>query len=347
MQCGYVGKYRGKRCKEEALPNSEYCILHIDFPNDEEDFERIARRKEEKVKEKVSKGDFNFEGVKLLKFDFSGIKIGGDVDFGYAESKGDIWLRRAEIEGEVWFFRAKIKGDIRFNGTKIKKDVYFREAEISGNAWFNGVEIEGNAWFDTTEIKGQLTFYNTKFKHPKAQEHACAKAKATFEKLGGREGADYHFYREMEAKRKQKHKNFSLKPILKLIRKLRLEKPLHKYTEFLEKERHIYWGFLELPVQYIFGYGVYPWRVIATWLLTVFSLAFVYWLGHGVEAADSLGGMLILQRSNSSYSRIWWVSSKPRILSRIGKLRSDIWNFHVGCIYCNVRKEIYAVRGIN
>ncbi|NQE06033.1 hypothetical protein C5S32_09200 [ANME-1 cluster archaeon GoMg1] len=101
MQCRYVGKYRGKRCKEEALPNSEYCILHIDFPNDEEDFERIARLKEEKVKEKVSKGDFNFEGVKLLKFDFSGIKIGGDVNFGYADSKGDIWLRRAEIEGEV------------------------------------------------------------------------------------------------------------------------------------------------------------------------------------------------------------------------------------------------------
>ena len=255
MQCRYVGKYRGKRCKEEALPNSEYCILHIDFPNDEEDFERIARLKEEKVKEKVSKGDFNFEGVKLLKFDFSGIKIGGDVNFGYADSKGDIWLRRAEIEGEVWFYRAKIKGDIRFNGTKIKKDVYFREAEISGNAWFNGVEIEGNAWFDTTEIKGQLTFYNTKFKHPRAQEHACAKAKAIFEKLGGREGADYHFYREMEAKRKQKN------PVIR---------------------------FVELPVQYIFGYGVHPWRVIATWLLTVFSLAFVYWLGNGVEAAESL-----------------------------------------------------------
>ena len=45
---------------------------------------------------------------------------------------------------------------------------------------------------------------------------------------------------------------------------------------------------MELPVQYIFGYGVHPWRVIATWLLTVFSLAFVYWLGNGVEAADSL-----------------------------------------------------------
>ncbi len=161
MQCKYIGKYRS--------------------PNDEEDFERIARLKGEKVKEKVSKGDFNFEGVKLLKFDFSGIKIGGDVDFGYAESNGDIWLRRAEIKGEVRFYRAKINGDIRFNGTKIKG--------------------------------------------------------AIFEKLGGREGADYHFYREIEAKR--------------LMRKLGLEKLIDRHTEFLEKERRIYWGFLELPVQYI------------------------------------------------------------------------------------------------
>ena len=54
-------------------------------------------------------------------------------------------------------------------------------------------------------------------------------------------------------------------------------------------------------------------------------------------------GIHILQRSYSSYSGIWGLSSKTRILSRIGKLRSDIWNFHVGCIYCNIRTEVYEV----
>ena len=87
-----------------------------------------------------------------------------------------------------------------------------------------------------------------------AQEDACRTARKTQERIGDRVSADYHFYREMEAKRKQKN------PII---------------------------IFLELPVQYIFGYGVHPWRVIATWLLTVFALAFVYWIGNGVEAADS------------------------------------------------------------
>jgi hypothetical protein len=168
-------------------------------------------------------------------------------------------------------------------------------------------------------IKPKIQVKNTTFYNMFGQEEACRTARRTQEGLGDRVLTDYHFYREMEAKRKQKYKTFSLKPILKLIRKSGLEKPLHEYmgflekkpilelirklglekllyeyTEFLEKERRIYWGFLELPVQYIFGYGVYPWRMIATWLVTVFCLAFVYWLGkgvligNGVEAADSL-----------------------------------------------------------
>jgi hypothetical protein len=93
----------------------------------------------------------------------------------------------------------------------------------------------------------------------------------------------------MEAKRKLKYLKFSLKPILKLIHKLRLEKQIRNHIKFFEKERHIYRGFLELPIQYIFGYGVYPWRVIATWFITVFSLAFVYWYGNGILPADGIG----------------------------------------------------------
>ena len=174
----------------------------------------------------------------------------------------------------------------------------FRGATIKGNASFLKAKMEGNAWFEYAKIKGDvdftlsnityLTFKDATFNNMSGQEEACRTARKTQERIGDRVLADYHFYREMEAKRKQKYKTFSLKPILKLIRKLGLEKPIRKHTGFLEKERRIYWGFLELPVQYIFGYGVYPWRVIATWLLTVFCLAFVYWLGNGVEAADSL-----------------------------------------------------------
>lgn len=58
--------------------------------------------------------------------------------------------------------------------------------------------------------------------------------------------------------------------------------------EARRKQKQSVIRFLELPVQYIFGYGVYPFRVIATWLLTVFFFAFLFWIGNGVEAADSL-----------------------------------------------------------
>jgi hypothetical protein len=54
------------------------------------------------------------------------------------------------------------------------------------------------------DITGALTFREAKFTHMEAQEEACRKAKQTWETLGDRKIADDHFYREMEAKRKQK-----------------------------------------------------------------------------------------------------------------------------------------------
>ena len=307
MQCCYV--FRNKeRCKEEAFPNSKYCIFHIDFPKDEksEEFKKINELKKERVKEKINNKDFNFEGAKLFEVDFSGMKIEGDVNFIETIIREDALFNGAEITGSVlfsgggigedalfdgaeitgsvlffkttigrrasfyesmidrgvWFFGAKIAGNIQFNKASIGENIVLNSSDIGGYVPSNITYIssdtlkEGFITFDEANIKGKITCYDTKFENPAAQEEVCRKARIIFEKSGDRERADYYFYREMEAKRKQKD------PII---------------------------GFLELPFQYIFGYGVYPWRVIATWLLTVFSLAFVYWLGNGVEAADSLG----------------------------------------------------------
>ena len=350
--CEY--KFRGgERCKEEALPDSKYCVLHVDLPEDEvcDEFKRINGLKEEIVKEKISKGDFNFEGAKLLEVDFSGrtikglltfidaviekaamfegvnigkfarftgAKIGGvsfkgakigraaifddveivkDTSFFRAEIEyvsfirakiGETaWFDGAKIDGEALFVKAEIGGTACFVGAEIGGTACFDGAKIGENAFFKEAKIEGDASFSLTEIKGVCSFKDAKFKKPQAQEEACRTARKTQERIGNRVSADYHFYREMEAKRKQKYKMFSLKPILKLIHKLRLEKLVGKHINSLEKKRSIYWGFLELPIQCIFGYGVHPWRVIATWLVTVFVLAFVYWLGQGVVAADS------------------------------------------------------------
>ena len=78
----------GEKCKEEALPKEKYCILHFNFPEEErsEEFKKIAKLKEAAVKEKVNKKDFNFEGARLVKVDFSGMEIEGDVNFMYLYS---------------------------------------------------------------------------------------------------------------------------------------------------------------------------------------------------------------------------------------------------------------------
>ena len=298
--CEY--KFRdGEICKEEALPNSKYCILHIDLPEDteSEEFKKINELKEEKVKEKVDKGDFNFEGAKLLEIGFSKMEIESDVNFddvviiknasfGGAKIGGDASFGDAEIGGFAWFYGAEIGGYALFNKAKIGGCAWFNEAKIGGDALFDEAKIGGDALFDLLEIKGKLSFRDAIFEKPEAQEESCRKAKRVWEEFGDRIEVDYYFYREMEAKRKLKYLKFSLTPILKLIRKLRLEKRISNHIEFFEKERRIYRGFLELPIQYIFGYGVYPWRVIATWFITVFSLAFVYWLGKGVVCADGI-----------------------------------------------------------
>jgi len=303
------------------MPNSKYCILHVDLPEDEEsdEFKRINELKEERVKEKISNADFNFAGAKLYKIHFRS-KVEGNLSFNGAVIRENALFMGAEIGKNALFTgaaigknasfrRAKIRGIANFSRAKIGKKVSFMDAEIGEytifnraaiggdalfvgakmgkNVFFKEAEIDGDVTFDGTEIKGVWSFKDAVFKKPQAQEEACRTARKIQERIGNRVEADYYFYREMEAKRKQKYLKISLKPILKRIRKLRLEKLVGKHINSLEKERRIYRGFLELPIQYIFGYGVHPWRVIATWLVTVFVLAFVYWLGQGVVAADS------------------------------------------------------------
>ena len=287
-RCEYKPLFGGE-CKEGALPGSKYCILHVDLPEDEEsdEFKRINGLKEKRVKEKISNGDFNFDGAKLSMIHFTS-KIKGNLSFNGAVIREDASFRGAEIGGNVLFSgaeigknasfsRAKIRGTANFSRAKIGEKVLFMDAEIGEYTIFNRTaiggevlfvgakmgrdvlfeeaEIDGDVKFHCTEIKGVCSFKKAKFKYSKAQEEACRTARKTQERIGDRVEADYHFYREMEAKRKQKH------PIIRV---------------------------LELPVQYIFGYGVHPLRVIISWLVAVFCLAFVYWIGNGVLVVGDL-----------------------------------------------------------
>ncbi|MDD4898721.1 MAG: hypothetical protein PHY70_04990, partial [Methanocellales archaeon] len=50
----------GNSCDEKPWQSSEFCILHIDLPEDEasEEFKEINEAKNRKVEEKLSKEDF-------------------------------------------------------------------------------------------------------------------------------------------------------------------------------------------------------------------------------------------------------------------------------------------------
>lgn len=277
--CEYMFR-TGKRCKEENFQDSKYCILHMDFPKNEksEDYKRIKRLKEAKVKEKICKEDFNFEGAKLVEIylpnnvrikgflnfqdaviekgvRFVGAKIDRDVLFEGAHIGEDVFFVGAKINGGVRFNKAEIGEEIVFEGAEINEYILFTEVKINGDIALDNAKIDGIADFYLTEIKGELKCKYTKFRSFQSQEVTCRKAKKIYEELGNREESDYYFYREMEARRKQK-------------------KWFIRYPEIL--------------VQYIFGYGTAWGRVLFTWFVVVFGLAFWFWRGKGVVETDSL-----------------------------------------------------------
>jgi len=337
--CNYVFRDR-RECGEETYPGSDYCILHIDIPDEDsrEEADKINRLKEDKVEEKMDAGDYNFEGAKLAEVDFFARTVKGDLNFMDAEVRDDALFEVVKIKGNVLFSGAKIGGNLRlagavatgsaifnkvrvgrsasfegfktgdslrFSASEIKKDGRFTNSQVIGTADFRGCKIGGLLLFSNmkvggslrapgidvaddllateahiggtlrleganlkgdlnfrgatldgdvdlflTEVRGTIDFEKTRFRKPEAQETACRKAKQRYQNDSDFEKADHYYYLEMEAKRKQKS-------------------PLKRY--------------MELPIQYIFGYGTKWQAVMLTWFLVVLGCAFIYWLGNGVE----------------------------------------------------------------
>jgi hypothetical protein len=263
-------------------------------------------------------GNFCFENAKIdgnvracyckigEDADFKNAKIGGSVDFAIAEIGRDVDFRDAEI-GDSFVFNsvkiggapilegAKIRGTINFIQAKIHQGFWFTDIEVGGNVVFSMAEIEHVTFFAPFKIGGFLTFRKAKFGSPYAQEEACREAKNILEDLGDRELADYHFYREMEAKRKVKH------PILRV---------------------------LELPIQYLFGYGVYPSRIVLTWLSVVFSFALFFWFANGIEGAHSPLDCIYFSIVNAAKSGQEGLYPKPGIFQALASLEAIFGTFN-------------------
>ena len=147
------------------------------------------------------------------------------------------------------------EGASNFGHVEFGSYVHFGGSLFNCNANFEGCIFGSIADFDYTQFRGEiLTFKNAKFKYPYNQEDACRRAKNLFEVHGNKEESDYHYYREMNGKRKQK--------------------PFYiRYPEYIF-------------IQSMFGYGVHPFRLIAVWALIVMAFGVVYWWGNGVENAS-------------------------------------------------------------
>ena len=208
---------------------------------------------------------------------FSDAEFCKESDFKEAIFNGEVYFRETIFNGHAFFSRTifcrEIPLGVYFNKAVFYKDAHFSGAYFNGNAhfdfanfccdsfyhdaWFlgsasfNGSHFERRALFIRSHFEGEnLSLKNTEFKNPQDQENACRLAKQAFENTGDRDAASYHFYREMDAIRKQK--------------------PLYiRYPEFFF-------------IQLIFGYGVHPFRLMFCWFAIATIFAFIYLAKGGI-----------------------------------------------------------------
>ncbi len=142
-----------------------------------------------------------------------------------------------------------------------------------------------------TDVNGIVSFEKTTFLEPSAQEAAYRTAKQIWETLGNKDKSDECFYKEMEAKRKQKKPSFSFKNAVQssilmwrdksergtqLLNHKSIKRYLKSYTDY----------YLEWPIQHITGYWVYPSKVLRAFAIFVFFFGLLFWLiGQSVTAA--------------------------------------------------------------
>jgi len=198
------------------------------------------------------RGGANFTGATFSgDADFIKVTFNGGADFGEANFSGDTNFIGATFSGYAKFIGTIFQEDVGFSGATFSSNVGFSKATFRGNADFIGTTFSGSPSLIWTKFEGDvLTFRDATFTSAVSQEDGCRRAKNVLEKNGNREEAGYHFYREMDGKRKQK--------------------PWYiRYPEYIF-------------VQLIFGYGVHPFRLMFCWFLVALIFAIFYSVNGGI-----------------------------------------------------------------
>ena len=221
------------------------CILHATVEDKDLKALRIAIREAiEEAKRQGIKCDFSycyfpakltkldpelFEGVVFpVSVTFKGAKFQGrvsfakarfqkgvifretefkkSVDFSDAEFKVNAEFTGTKFQGRAAFIRTKFQGDAFFLGVKFQEDVNFADTEFYEVVFFGGTEFQKRGDFEYANFQRTVSFRGAVFSDLKDKEVAYRKARRCFEREGDREEADYYFYHEMVARRKQRSK---------------------------------------------------------------------------------------------------------------------------------------------
>jgi uncharacterized protein YjbI with pentapeptide repeats len=268
------------------LRELDLLIQHIERTNFQKQYLKLPNEIK-LVKSKIEiinsniEGDLSFSGANLLEsVDFRGSKF-RSADFIGATFSGD-----ADFSGAI--FGGDYQGAF-FMGSTFMKSAYFRgstfsyadfsRATFSGEASFSRSTFSGHVFFEKMIFNGEfLTFRNAKFTSPLSQADACRRAKNVLAKSGIRDEEEYHFYREMEAKRIRKGIRGDTGQKLGYIL---LE------TEIWSFWRYFWYDAIEwLFVQMMFGYGVHFERLVASWAVIVLLFAGLYDRGGVISGAS-------------------------------------------------------------
>jgi uncharacterized protein YjbI with pentapeptide repeats len=221
--------------------------------------------------------DVRFQSARVgMDASFIDAKIGNDVIFrdtvigkspdGSTNSFGFAVFDRADIKRGADFIGATICQTISFQEATIGGFLFLQDAKIGRNALFqkakigrnddSEAKIEGkNAIFSPLTIKGEMNFRKCTFSDLASLSEACRLAKKLYQKSGNRKEEDYHFFREMVARRKQR--SFPVRTA-------------------------------GLIFQLFFGYGVRPKRVFISWLAVILLFAAGLWHFNGLVNATSI-----------------------------------------------------------
>lgn len=201
------------------------------------------------------------------KMNCSNLIVDGSLIITDSGLKGGVIFTNIKVGESLSFSKSFVGKELIINKTTINYDFNFIKSDIKDKIQMEVIKVGNNAKLiysrilnkivlGSMEVKGVLSFRGTEFRKPESQENACKRAKKINENLGDIEEADYHFFREMDAKRAQKN------PIIR---------------------------FLELIfIQYLFAYGTSWTRVLITWISVVFGFGLIFWKWKGIAHANSL-----------------------------------------------------------